>query len=277
MFVVCFYLIFVPLCEFSTLVCCVFVFFPHTLSCTSLWYLVVLFDHDIHNTHMRTLTFETRTWITPFAWPLLVCVSLSLFPSYAHMHTHTHACARAHTHTANNKRPSVFPRNHPFLRLYWKGRQGGEVNGNLRRGWNCRWTMSDSLRGWPKMVNQKKQSLTTSWDRRNRILRWCVLEMFAECVWCCVLLLLSRKITTNTKWKAVRVSMSEHTYCTREQQQNTTPETFCNISKNVYMYIQEFLQYIYMYSHFETRRAFLLIQNAWKRAFLLIQNAKHFH
>ena len=71
MFVVCFGLIFVPLCEFSTLVCCVFVFPPHTLSCTSLWYLVVLLNHDTHNmthtrrdthkTHMRTLTFETRT------------------------------------------------------------------------------------------------------------------------------------------------------------------------------------------------------------------------
>jgi len=103
MFVVCFYLIFVPLCEFSTLVCCVFVFFPHTLSCTSLWYLVVLFDHDIHNTHMRTLTFETRTWITPFAWPLLVCVSLSLFLSLSFPLTHTcihiRTRARAHTHT----------------------------------------------------------------------------------------------------------------------------------------------------------------------------------
>jgi len=61
MFVVCFCLIFVPFCEFSTLVCCVFVFPPHTLSCTSLWYLVVLFNHDTHKTHMRTLTFETRT------------------------------------------------------------------------------------------------------------------------------------------------------------------------------------------------------------------------
>ena len=71
--------------------------------------------------------------------------------------------------------------------------------------------------------------------------------------------------------------MSEHTYCTREQQQNATPDTFCNISENVYMYIQEFLQYFYMYSHFETRRVFLLIQNAWKRAFLLLQNAEHFY